>query len=84
MIQGANHFARSNLDFRISVSGIAELEALAEGMNSMAAQLNERIHTISEQRNEIEAILSGMVEAVIAIDTNEHIIEYNQAAEKLG
>ena len=83
MIRGTNHFANSNLDFRISVSGIAELETLAEGMNSMAAKLNERINTISEQQNEIEAILSGMVEAVIAVDTDERIIEYNQAAEKL-
>ena len=83
MVQGVENFACGDLDFRISVSGITEFETLAEGMNSMAAQLTERIHTISEQRNEIEAILSGMVEAVIAVDTDERIIEYNQAAEKL-
>ncbi len=83
MIQGVENFTNNNLDFRISASGIAELETLAESMNSMAAQLSERFHTISEQQNEIQAILSGMVEAVIAVDTDERIIKYNQAAEKL-
>jgi two-component system, OmpR family, phosphate regulon sensor histidine kinase PhoR len=83
MIRGASHFADGDLDYRISVEGIAELETLANGMNSMAAQLSNRISTISEQRNEIEAILTGMVEAVIAIDSDGLIIECNRAAEKL-
>ncbi|MCE5252559.1 PAS domain S-box protein [bacterium] len=83
MIQGINRFAGGDLDFRISMSGIYELETLSEGMNTMAAQLSERISTITEQRNEIEAVFSGMLEAVFAVDMEERIIEYNRAAEKL-
>ena len=83
MLKGADRFARGELDYRITVNGIAELETLANGMNTMASQLSERITTISEQRNEIEAILSGMIEAVIAVDNEGNIIEYNRAAESL-
>jgi two-component system phosphate regulon sensor histidine kinase PhoR len=56
---------------------------LAEKMNDMAALLDERIHTITEQRNEIEAVLSGMVEGVIALDSQENVIKCNEAAEEL-
>ncbi len=83
MMEGALRFAGGDLEYRVSAGDIDEFNALAEGMNTMASQLSERIDTISEQRNEIEAILSGMVEAVIAVDTAGRIVEYNRAAEKM-
>jgi two-component system phosphate regulon sensor histidine kinase PhoR len=51
-------------------------------MNTMAEQLDERIRTITEQRNEIEAVLFGMVEAVLVVDTNERVVRMNRAAER--
>jgi two-component system phosphate regulon sensor histidine kinase PhoR len=56
---------------------------LADAMNQMAIQLKERIKTVTDQRNEIEAILSSMLEGVIAIDVNERILSMNQAAAKM-
>ncbi len=46
----------------------------------MAAQLDDKIRTIIEQKNEQEAVLESMVESVIAVDRQGNIINLNQAA----
>ena len=60
-----------------------EVRALSESMNRMARQLEERFNTILQQRNEQNAVLSSMLEAVIVVDTNEKIVGINKAASKL-
>jgi two-component system phosphate regulon sensor histidine kinase PhoR len=52
-------------------------------MNSMAAQLDERLRTVVQQRNEQEAVLASMIEGVIAIDTDQVILKINRAAGEL-
>ena len=66
--QGAERFARGDLSHRVSIADSLELGALAETLNQMAAQLDEKIRHVVRQRNERDAILSGMVEGVLAID----------------
>ncbi len=83
MRRGAERFARGDLSGRLSVSGAEETTALAEAMNQMAAQLDERIRTVLRQRNEQEAVLSSMVEGVLAIDREERLIMLNRAASSL-
>ena len=60
-----------------------EISALSDALNQMAAQLEERIKTITHQRNESEAVLSSMVEGVLAVDAREKVIRLNNAARKL-
>ena len=60
-----------------------EFSALADGLNHMTAQLEERIGTITHQRNESEAVLSGMVEGVLAVDARERVMRLNKAGGKL-
>jgi two-component system phosphate regulon sensor histidine kinase PhoR len=79
----ADSIARGNFQFRPSVTGSSELEALSESMNQMATQLRERIDTVMGQRNEIEAVLSSMVEGVIAVDNDERLIRMNDAAGEM-
>jgi two-component system phosphate regulon sensor histidine kinase PhoR len=83
MKQGAERFASGDLLYRLGGGPSEEMSGLAEAMNRMAEQLHERLLTITRQRNELEAMLTGMVEAVIVFDTEEHIIRMNRAAEKL-
>ncbi len=80
---GAERFARGDLSHRLPVFRSEELGGLAETMNKMASQLNERIKAVVRQRNELEAVLSSMVEAVLAVDVEERIISVNQAAGEL-
>lgn len=80
MRQGAERFARGELDTRLAVPDTEELAALAEALNQMAAQVGERLSRISQQRNEQEAILSSMAEGVLAVDAAERLISINRAA----
>jgi two-component system phosphate regulon sensor histidine kinase PhoR len=52
-------------------------------MNQMASQLDDRMKTVVRQRNELEAVLSCMVEGVIAVDMDERLIRMNRAAGQM-
>ena len=77
--RGAASFADGNLAHRLLPPNTVELAGLAEAMNDMARQLESRIETIVQQRNEYEAVLSSMTEGVIAVDMQEHVLSINQA-----
>jgi len=81
MRQGAELFARGDFGHRLRIfeSNSEEISGLAETMNKMAVHLEDRIKTVMQQRNELEALLSSMAEGVLAIDMEERIISLNQA-----
>jgi two-component system phosphate regulon sensor histidine kinase PhoR len=83
MRKGADQYARGALDLRIQPPATLELASLAEALNTMAAQLQNRMAAIVRQRNELEAVLSSMVEGVIALDGDEKVISLNTAAKKM-
>jgi two-component system phosphate regulon sensor histidine kinase PhoR len=83
MKRGAERFASGELDQRLPVYKGEEMGGLAEAMNQMAAQLNERLKTVVSQRNEQEAVLASMIEGVLAVDHKEEILRINQAAANL-
>jgi two-component system phosphate regulon sensor histidine kinase PhoR len=80
--QGADRFARGELDHRLMPPDSEELAALADAMNQMARQLDNRIKTIENQRHELETVLSSMVESLLAVDGKERIISLNRAAAR--
>ena len=81
--EGAIRFAHSDLEYRFEPQSSDEMNALAESMNLMAEQLLERINTITNQRNEMQAVLSSMVEAVLVVDIERNIVRMNTAAAHL-
>lgn len=80
---GAARFAAGDLSSRMAVTDSEEIGGLAEAMNEMAVQLDDRIRTITNQRNEQDVILASMMEGVIAVDTDERLIIVNRAASEL-
>jgi two-component system, OmpR family, phosphate regulon sensor histidine kinase PhoR len=85
MKQVAHSFSQGNLEQRLPIWNSEEIGELAVAMNQMASQLDEKIRTIVSQRNEQEAILSSMIEGVLAIDNNERLLNCNRtAAEMVG
>ncbi|MBL0176015.1 MAG: PAS domain-containing protein [Ignavibacteria bacterium] len=80
---GAEQYAAGNLAFRIPKDESAEFGALADALTAMAQQLDERFRTIMQQRNEQDAVLSSMIEGVIAIDREERALDMNTAAATL-
>jgi len=83
MKNGAERIAGGDLGFRLRIPEIEEMRGLAQALNTMAESLGERIRTITSQKNELDAILSGMSEGVLATDVNEKIITINPAAAEL-
>lgn len=80
---GAERFARGELEPPLPVPASEEIARLAEAMNVMAAQLADRIRAAEQQRNEMEAVFSSMIESVLAVDTEFRIISINEAAVTL-
>lgn len=79
----AQLFARGQLNLRAPAAGVAELDDLARALNEMATQLDDRIFTITQQRNELETVLSSMTEGVFAVDSVGSIVSINKAAAQL-
>lgn len=80
---GALNFSKGNFDYKLSGCGALELDLLAQSMNSMATQLNEKIRTITRQHNEKKSILESMTEGVLAIDTDRKIMDLNKGASDI-
>jgi two-component system phosphate regulon sensor histidine kinase PhoR len=80
MKQIARRFAIGELDLRLPIPNSVELADLAQALNETARQLQDRINTITRQRNELETILSSMIEGVLAVDTQGHVVSVNKAA----
>jgi two-component system phosphate regulon sensor histidine kinase PhoR len=60
-----------------------EVATLAAAMDRMADQLDDKINTIINQRNQLETVFSSMVEAVLAVDRDEKIVSINTAAAEM-
>jgi len=80
MKSAAEQFSKEDLSKPVPVPNTKELASLAESLNAMASNLSNRLKTITDERNEREAILSSMREGVIAIGQNRAIISINDAA----
>ncbi len=87
MTRGAELYANGNFSQRMLINHkkttSREVAMLATAMDRMAGQLDEKINTIINQRNQLETVFSSMVEAVIAVDCEERIISINGAAARM-
>ncbi len=81
--RGATRFAEGAFDRKLPLSGPPEVAALADAMNLMASRLDERIRTVLEQRNEMEAVLDSMKEGVMAFDQDQCVLSVNPAGARL-
>ena len=80
MQRGAQRFASGDLAHRLPLPAGEELASLANALNRMATELENRIATVVNQRNELTAILSSMREGILAVDKQERIVRANRAA----
>mgnify|MGYP001820407694 FL=1 len=81
----SQRYANGDFTKKINVTGSEEIVSLAQAMNKMAVQLNERMRAVLSKRNELETVLASMVEGVIAVDPEDRVLYMNSAAmEQLG
>ena len=75
--------AQGDLRARVALPKGEEMQSLARTLNQMAAQLGERMETITRKNDEQKAVFSSMVEGVLAVDGDGLILDLNTAAARL-
>jgi len=80
---GAERIAAGDFSHQVIVPRTEEFAVVAESLNHMASELDDKLRTLTQERNEREAVLSSMVEGVLAVDTEERLIAVNAAAARL-
>ncbi|MBN2510703.1 MAG: ATP-binding protein [Spirochaetales bacterium] len=80
----ASAYSREEFDYYADISGPVEIASLGKTMRLMANIIQTRIAQVRAQKNELSAILSSMVEAVIVLNDDLVIEELNQAAIEIA
>lgn len=81
----AHDIASGDYSRRAPIASRDEIGDLGRSFNDMAARLESEVTMIRRDQRELRAILRGMVEGVVAVDTEEKVVLMNEAAcEILG
>jgi two-component system, OmpR family, phosphate regulon sensor histidine kinase PhoR len=79
----ADRIAAGKPGKRVFHGGVDVLDALGRSFNLMSERLTTRIAALEEDRQQLRAILSGMVEGVVALDADQRILFANDRATEL-
>jgi two-component system phosphate regulon sensor histidine kinase PhoR len=79
----ARRIAGGALGERVAQHSRDEVGMLAESINQMADQLESKIQQVSEDRAQLLAMLSSMVEGVMVLDCQGRLLRMNPAAERM-
>lgn len=85
MKKAAEKMAEGKFSTRVPVRSHErdEIGDLAVAFNRMAAQLEESIHALSQEKEQLASILRSMADGVITIDAQGRVIVTNPPAEEL-
>ena len=78
---GAQRYSQGDYSLKIYPPREKHLKSIAESLNSMAKQLDEKLDIIGEQSNLQKVVLESMKEGVLAVDYDERILLLNKTAE---
>jgi len=79
----ADKIGEGNSGQRVFSEGQDEIGELVSAFNRMSDQLDARIARLEEDRQQLRTILSGMVEGVVALDSDQRILYANERAMQL-
>ena len=83
LIRTISRYERGEFQERLYEVPAPALNPLAAALSRTAESVRERTETIRLDRDELESILSGMVEGVLVLDSEDRIVRYNRSAENL-
>ncbi len=83
MEEAAARIAAGDPAAAVPVEGPVEVARLAESLNRMAAQIRGRVEAETAARAQLESVLAGMVEGVVAVDGSGRVLFMNGAAAGL-
>ncbi|MBP1933506.1 ATP-binding protein [Ammoniphilus resinae] len=83
MTKAADSISRGNFDTIITIKSGDEIGELASTFNRMAKQLDELIHALSREKDQLFSVLRSMVDGVITVDKSGEILIINPPAEEM-
>ena len=83
MATAAESIAAGDYEKRVEVSSDDELGTLARAFNVMSRHLRTSIATMNADRRQLTAILSSMIEGVVAADRDERVVHMNEASGRM-
>jgi two-component system phosphate regulon sensor histidine kinase PhoR len=83
LTDGAQRLAAGEYGLRVYGTGKDEIGELAQAFNAMSEQLATQFAQVEEDRRQLRAVLSGMVEGVVAIDAEQRVLFANERAGQL-
>jgi two-component system phosphate regulon sensor histidine kinase PhoR len=83
LTEGAERIAAGAYGHKVYAVGQDEIGTLARAFNAMSERLAEQFAQVEEDRQQLRAVLSGMVEGVVAIDGDQRILFANERAAQL-
>lgn len=79
----ARQFSSSHRPFHMKTAAQDEVGLLATTLNQMADQLHTKLDELSEDRAQLLAVLTSMVEGVMVLDHRGHVLQINPALERM-
>jgi two-component system phosphate regulon sensor histidine kinase PhoR len=85
LTEGVRRLAEGGFGHKVIATGGDEVGTLARTFNEMSERLAKQFYQLEEDREQLRAILDGMVEGVVAIDARQRVLFTNErAADLLG
>ncbi len=80
---GSESLAAGSYGYKVYNNGSQESDDLVRAFNQMSEHLAQQITLLEEDRQQLRMILSGMIEGVIALDAEQHILFANERGVQL-
>ncbi len=74
---------KGNFEARASSSRLAEIEPVVAGLNQLMEDVETKIRQLERRKAEQDAVMGSMIEGILAVDTDERIININRAAAQM-
>ncbi|MEN6437618.1 MAG: ATP-binding protein [Syntrophobacter sp.] len=84
LIETAEAISSRDYARRIRISPGHEFHPLTQAINRMADSIQVQIKTVTEQKQELEAVFNAMQECVMVLDSGGRIIRVNQTFARLS
>jgi PAS domain S-box-containing protein len=79
----AEGIQRGDFSTRAALESEDEVGVLGAAFDSMALSIQEKTEELADARSRLEAVVAGMGEALVAVDIEGRVTEFNRSAEEL-
>jgi two-component system phosphate regulon sensor histidine kinase PhoR len=83
MMQAGKRMSQGDFTQKIKVRTKDEIGELGEILNRISVELSEKITEITEDRSQLQSILSSMIEGVLAVDRQGKVLLANDALSRM-